>query len=339
MKDGSKNITKSVQYDLFGQFVTNDSAGISNTVKIWERIPKYFPSRTLQRHIPKKGHPDPYEWEYVENGQRYTVIIQPALIKEKSEYKAYFPSSTEEIIEEVLKKILSKQQYGIHDPEQSKTWVRFSLSMIYREMKERGCQRNRNEIKRAIQIMSKCNISFYKGEEEVWSGSILQDIITVGRSDYIENTEAHHIARMPLFISHSINQLDYRQFNYNRLMHCKSQLTRWIYKKLIHDYSYASMMNSYHFMYSTLKGSGLIQQSREIDNRKKVIFSLDELVKSNVLMSNYGVDEKKSGRKIIDIKYTVTATHEFTKEQKAANKRINDNKKQASKSGIQLVNN
>ena len=335
-KEAPKSTIESVQFDLFGQFLTNDKADNSNTVRIWERIPKYFPAKTLQKHIPKEGHPSPYEWEYSDNGQKYTVIIQPALIKEKGEYKAFFPSSTEEIIEEVLKKFLTNQQYGIHDPNQAETWVRFSLSMVYREMKSRGCQRNRNEIKRAIQIMSKCNVSLYKDHEEVWTGAILQDLVTVGRKDYIEDSDAHHIARMPLFISHSINQLDYRQFNYDRLMHCKSQLTRWIYKKLIHDYRHASMMNTYHFMYSTLKNSGLIQQSREIDNRKKVISSLEELVKSKVVLK-YEVDEKKAGRKIVDVKYTVTATPEFTKEQKAANKRLSDHKTKAINSGIEVL--
>ena len=118
MKKLPKNTIQSVQYDLFGQFVTNDKADTSNTLRIWERIPKYFPAKTLQKHMPKKGHPDPYEWEYIENGYKYTVIIQPALIKEGLEYKAYFPSSTEDNIEEVLKKILSNQNYGIHDPSQ-----------------------------------------------------------------------------------------------------------------------------------------------------------------------------------------------------------------------------
>ena len=33
---------KSVQLELFGQFVTNDQSEVSNTVELWESIPKYF---------------------------------------------------------------------------------------------------------------------------------------------------------------------------------------------------------------------------------------------------------------------------------------------------------
>jgi len=53
---------KSIQFDLFGEFITNNKGEVSNTVEIWERIPKYFPSRTLEKLRPEKGQPDPYEW-------------------------------------------------------------------------------------------------------------------------------------------------------------------------------------------------------------------------------------------------------------------------------------
>ena len=33
---------KSIQYDLFSCFLSNDESEISNTVEYWERIPKYF---------------------------------------------------------------------------------------------------------------------------------------------------------------------------------------------------------------------------------------------------------------------------------------------------------
>ncbi len=64
------------------------------------------------------------------------------------------------------------------------------------------------EIKRAIEVMNKCNIAFYKEGKELWSGAILQDLVTVDRKEYIADTDSHHIARLPLFISHAINQLE-----------------------------------------------------------------------------------------------------------------------------------
>jgi hypothetical protein len=175
--------------------------------------------------------------------------------------------------------------------------------------------------------MNKCNISLFKDKKEVWSGTILQDLVTVGREDYLADTDAHHIGRLPLFISHAINRLEYRQFNYDRLMSCDEQLSRFIYKKLINRYRHANFINNYHFMFLDLKNSGLLQQKRDIDNRRKVLSALNELKEKNIIAS-YETDERKESRAITDVKYTIFPSNQFISEQKAANKRVNDTEKQ-----------
>ena len=236
-------------------------------------------------------------------------------------YKAFFPGATEELVEEALKKILTDQNYGLHDPKNAETWIRFSLSMISRELKAQGRTRTCLQIKQAIKVMSGCIITLYREGEEVWTGSILQDLVTVNREKYLVDTNAQHIARFPLFISHAINKLEYRQFNYARLMDCNDQLTRWIYKKLIHRYRQASFLNDYHINFLTIREeSGFLQQDRAADNRKKVIKSLEELISRNVLFS-YKTKEHRIGRKIVDVTYIVKPSQELVKEQKAANKR------------------
>lgn len=324
----NSELPDSHQFELFTKFVANDKTDISNTIKLWERIPKYFPARTMDKLRTKDGLAKPFQFEYTDKGISHTVEIQPALIKQPNgEYLAYFPSGSEEIIEEVLKKILSEQQYGLHDTRKSKseTWVRFSISMLERELKARGCARNKTEIKRSIEIMAKTVISFYKENKEVWSGTILQDLLTVDRQDFLENPDKLHAARLPIFISQAIDSLEFRQFNYKRLMNFERQLTRWVYKQLVNEYRQASVMNSYHFLFSTLKSSGLLQQKLESDNRKSVLQALEELIRNEVLLS-YETEEKKQGRKIIDVKYIVVASSKFTSEQKAANKRNTDQK-------------
>ncbi len=42
MKKPPDKPKKSVQLELFTQFVTNDQSSVSNTIELWERIPKYF---------------------------------------------------------------------------------------------------------------------------------------------------------------------------------------------------------------------------------------------------------------------------------------------------------
>jgi len=212
MKKPPKDPIKSLQLDLFSQFVTNDQSQVSNTIELWERIPKYFfTAKQVEKLRTIDGLAEPYEWAYTENGNEYTVSIQPALIKQKDrKYKAFFPGVTEELVEEALKKIFSDQQYAIHDPEKTESWIKFTLGMIQKALKTKGRSRSIDEIKQAIEVMNKCNIALYKNKKEIWSGAILQDLVTVGREEYLASTDTHHIARLPLFISHSINNSCYK---------------------------------------------------------------------------------------------------------------------------------
>lgn len=339
MKQPPSTPIKSVQYDLFTQFVTNDPSEVSNAVEIWDSIPKYFMTRAqTEKRRTEHGHADPVEWHYRYNNQEFTVTIQPALLKQDDgSYKAFFPSVTEELVEEALKKILSDQTYGLHDVNKSETWVRFTLQMIRKELKARRRSRNGVEIKHAIDVMNKCNVTVSKGKKEVWSGAILQDLVTVGREEYLADSDAHHIARLPLFISHSINQLRIRQFNLDRLMACDEQLARWIYRKLIHRFKHASVTNTYHFSYeSVLAESALLQQSRDNDNRRKIRTALEELKVRGVLMF-YSEALKKDGRKVVDAIYEVRPTSDFMREQKAANKRESDGRDKAASAGLNLI--
>lgn len=329
---------QSIQYDLFRQFITNDESSVSNTIEFWECIPKYFLTpKQIEKHLPEHGQPDPFRWKYVHDGQEYTVVIQPALLEEEDgSYKAYFPGATEELVEEALKKILSDQNFGIHDPAKHETWVRFSLSMIHKELQSKNRTRNRVQIKQAIQVLSRSVLTLYRGKKEIWSGNILQDLVTVDREKYLADSKQYHVGRLPLFISRAIDRLESRQFNYERLMSCSEQLSRWIYRRLIHRYVQADHCNRYHFMYSDILHSGLLQQSDDGSNRKKVISALKELITKEVINS-YDVDAKKAKNGVIvDAKYTVTPSAKFIGEQKAANKRNKDNLTKAVAHGYSL---
>lgn len=319
---------KSYQMDLFSSFLANDESDFSNTVDLWERIPKYFLSPQEQKKLrTDTGLANPFTHDYVLRGKNgeplpYKVVIQPALIEQsEGAYKAFFPGKSEELIEEVLKKIFTEQHLGIHDPENAESWVKFSYSMIKRELQQRGCTRNHPEIKQSLDIMSKCILTVYEDEKEIYTGAILQDYCSVDRRRFLDDPKAYHIARLSVFVSHAINKLQFRQYNYRRLMDCKEQLSRWLLRRLINRFTYASVMTTHHFMFSTIKAeSGLLRGQNERKSRAKVITSLEELIEKGAIM-HYEIAEKREGRKIVDVKYTITPTHEFSAEQKAANKR------------------
>lgn len=324
---------KSVQFDLFTAFLTNDEGAVSNAIELWDSIPKYFLTPKQQEKLrTSEGLAQSYQWEYIYQGKPCRVRIQPALIEQPDgRDKAFFPSVTEELVEEALKKIFTDQHYGIHDPAKGESWVKFTLGMLCKELKAKGRERNRNEIKHAIAVLSRCILTLYQDGKEVYSGPILSDLVTVNRNEYLADSDNYHAARLPVFISHSINRLQYRQFNYARLMECDGQLTRTLYKRLVHRYRHASLLDTYHFMFSDIKqASGLLEQGTDGRNRAKLADALNELQEKHVLLS-YMSEDVKEGRKVTDVKYTVTAAPDFIREQKAANKRDRENFDKAQK--------
>ena len=89
-------------------------------------------------------------------------------------------------------------------------------------------------------------------------------------------------------------------------------------------------------MVGDLKGCGLLQQTRESDNRRTALEALDELVRRGIL-ARYTSLERKEGKKIVNVKYTVYPSSDFIKEQKAAGKRVTDNEAKALNEGLQIV--
>lgn len=329
---------RSIQYSLFSNFLANETKDVSNTIEMWESIPKYFFSPQMMKKLrTENGLANPFSWAYISNNRSFKVVVQPALIEQSDgSYLAVFPSITEELIEEALKKIFAEQN-GIHDPVNAESWVRFSLSKLHKELKERNRERNRDQIKRSIEIMSKCIITVYCEDQEVYRGAILSDLVSVNRRSYISDTESTWVARLPLFLSLGINQLAYRQYNYGRIMRCDEQLSRWLYKRLVNRFIQAGDGNSYHINFSEVQqSSGLLQMSSAQGNREKMASCLRELQEVGVLTKSETTETKK-GKKITEIKYTLFASSEFIAEQKAANKRLRENWKSAAIAGIEVA--
>lgn len=323
----------SKQYDLFTTFF-GDAQNLSNTIELWDAIPKYAASARLQTKLKdKNGNLPVYEQEFLYRPTidglpkeiSCKVAIQPAHIqKPDGSYEQFYPSTDEELVEEVLKKLFTDQQLGHHTPSSDESWVRFSLYMIQNELKARGKTRSINEIKRSLEILSRAVITVeFAGSSRkmLYTNPILNDLTGVTRADYFSDPKSLWCTRLPALISKSVNELSYRQFNYGKLMSLSSPLARWLHKRLSHQYTQASLTDSYHLNYSTIhRDSGLLHHSRISANIKTVDTALEELKSSDVLRG-FEKDEKRQGKKILDVTYTMLPTLTFRDEIKTANAR------------------
>lgn len=323
---------ESKQYDLFTTFF-GDPAELSNTLELWDAIPKYSMSRRAQNNLRDSNGRLPFlehEFEYknrlLDKPIKARLKIQPALIEEEDgSVKDYYPSYTEDLIEEVLKKIFADQQYGLHFPTKGESWVRFSAHMIRKELAARGHTRSLQEIKKSLEIMAKCSLEVQfsgQGRGLVYNNPILSNMVRTTREDLAEDPNAKWMAQLPALISKGVDELSYRQFNYALHMNL-SQLGMWLHKRLVHRYRNASLFHPYTFAFTSVeRDSRLLNHVRKTRNIQSVRDALDE-IKAKDIIHSWEEDERRSGRQIDDVIFTVYASSDFTDHVKASLARAN----------------
>ena len=325
-------VPASKQYELFTEFF-GDHAEHSNTIELWDSIPKYAVNLRRQSNLRnEQGRLPVHEYNFVYTDPKKVdhdcrIEVQPASIKTKGGFRDFYPSAADELVEEVLRKIFADANYGLHTPRESESWVKFSLSMIRKELKTRGKTRSIDEIKRSIEILARTTIALYKEDDDtpVYTAPILADLTRVNRAAYLDDPKALWIARLPALVSKSVNELTYRQINYGTLMSFDSQLARWLHKKLSHRYIYASWNKPFNMLLSSIKrDSGLLETNRVTKDRQKLEEALDQLKDAGVLLDWTGEERRGEKNAIVDVLYTLQAHPDFTSDMKAANARRSD---------------
>lgn len=122
-------------------------------------------------------------------------------------------------------------------------------------------------------------------------------------------------------VHESIVSLTYRQYNYKIGMNIRSPLARFIYKRMSHYWTQASLSTPYT---PSLK-SFLSQSPRELsprmpENVRAMKNALDVLAGEQVI-SEYEANHIKDGRKTLDVRYVILPHDKFVKQMMASNKR------------------
>jgi hypothetical protein len=102
----------------------------------------------------------------------------------------------------------------------------------------------------------------------------------------------------------------------------KHRLSRWLYKRLAHNYLQAGVLTPYTIKLSTiLRDSGTHQSERGKDNRKRVEEAFEELQVKRVLI-RYETEILRGKRaKVLDAKYVLYPDMDFITEVKKSNSR------------------
>jgi hypothetical protein len=323
-----------VQIDLFSNFVCNtieERNRLSNAIDIWDSTPRYSVSRKEQtkRRDSNGGLPlltIPYEYR----GQRYTATIQPAMVQDGDQMLAYYPSASEELVEDALRKIAVRQNQGFNqgffEKQTARSGVSFSLHELREELADRGHTRSYYQIIQSLTILRRSHIEIKAGDgrgESLIAANYLPAMAAVSQKQLADDPSSRWVAQFHPLVTQSIDRLTYRQFNYDQMMRHSTQLARWLHRQLALKFTFAGLTApDFEVRYSTIKrDSAMLNRGQERDNRKDVDEAFAELVRNGVLQKITKKSHTAARGKVIDVTYLLKPSPEFVKEMKAANKR------------------
>ncbi|MBV8772088.1 MAG: replication protein [Deltaproteobacteria bacterium] len=322
------------QLNLFQDFLCNTKAerdNLSNAIDLWDNVPRYSISRKAMDEARIDGlFLKSHRAEFQYKGRTYLRIVTPARVQDlDGKEREYYASANEELIEDALRKIATEQFSGYFDKPNYSSGVVFTLYMLREELKRRGHTRSYQEIVLGLNIMHHSNIEIAEQTDEgrqksVLSSPYLPVLAIVTRGHLRDDPKAKWMVQFHPFVTGSIDQVTYRQFNYHLMMSHSTQLARWLHKQLVLKYTFASLTIPFEMRYSTVKrDSALLENyTRSRAAIDALHQALTELQKHKVLLGFSRENITGPRGKLLDAVFTLTASMDFIHDTKAGSKRL-----------------
>jgi hypothetical protein len=318
------------QLNLFQTFLCNNTDErdqLSNAIDLWDNVPRYSISRQAMTKARINGRfLEKHEAKFQHRGHMYTRIISPARVTDLDGIdRDYYPSATEELVEDALRKLAIEQQAGYFDMPNYRSGVVFTLYQLRQELTERGHTRSYQQLVLALNILSHCIIDIRPegNGEALATAPCLPSLVAVSRARLRDDPKAKWVVQFHPFITASIEKVTYRQFNYHLMMSHSTQLARWLHKQLALKYTFASFSSPFEMRYSTVKrDSGLLDgYTRQRDALAALEEAFTELKDHQVLLTFTRKDITGLRGKLTDAVFTLTPSTEFVRDTKAGSKR------------------
>ena len=324
------------QLNLFQNFLYNrdeERDKLSNIIDLWDSVPRYSVSRQAMHKSRKHGSilkKHTAQFQYM--NRTLTCTISPARVTDlDGEERDYYPSATEEIVEDALRKLATDQQAGFFDKPNYRSGVVFSLYAVREELKKRGHTRSYQEVRLSLDILSGSIIEIEgrnsdNSGEAIMRSAYLPSVIAVSRTTLKDDPTAKWAVQFHPLITGSIDKVTYRQFNYDLMMSHTTQLARWLHKQLLLKYTFADHTKPFEMRYSTVKrDSGLLDgYSRERAAIDALEAAFNDLQARKVISSFERKDTTGPRRKLLDVLFKIWPSIDFVREMKASNKRLSE---------------
>ena len=330
------------QLSLFQGFLANsddDREALSNAIDLWDSIPRYTVPRKKQEEMRQAGGYLPIrKVDFQYRNKAYTAQIRPARLEVKDaqgrptgETVEHYPSAREELIEHALRKLAAEQFVGFFDKPDYRSGVAFTLYRLRQELASQGHAMTYEGLAEGLEVMHYAYLAVIDAASDPEDPSMISQpflpaLAKVNRKGRAADPEAKWFVQFHGLVTNSINQITYRQFNYQRLMKCSTQLARWLISQLVLKYTQAAIHNSFEMRFSTIRrdSSLLNGYARQRDALAALDSAWQEVKDLGALFSIQRADQRGSRGKLEDVIYKLVPSREFVAEQKAANRRLND---------------
>jgi len=213
----------------------NNSKKYSNTIELYDFMPKYFWGRVERIKVekPRKNDKAPREvfkevLPHLESpfecrGVKYKLELIPASIKGKDGIERdFYPGKCEELVEATLLKYAAEGQGVFLDDLVS---VTFTIYQIQKDLKDQGHSYSKEQIKKALQICRRTNLIVTSENGQIVLESSMFEMLGLQTQEDWKGTgeKIKCFVRFNPLVTRSINKKDFRLLNYSRFAQIKKR--------------------------------------------------------------------------------------------------------------------
>jgi hypothetical protein len=107
--------TQPEQLSLFQAFLPDTDPKYSNTIELYDAVPKYFALKHMEDKRENGKYLPILQRDFEHRGEQYHLRLRPARIQyEDGSEREYYPSYREELVEDALRKIACDRLNGVY---------------------------------------------------------------------------------------------------------------------------------------------------------------------------------------------------------------------------------
>ena len=328
------------QLDLFEQFAKTTPAQYTHTLELFDAIPKFtFGALTNLR---RKASLEVVKRDFLWNGQRLRVTIEPTVLsakdprdRSKEITKQILPGSREEQVYRVLRKMASDPyaERQVREGRNPSVALVFTLGHLRTKLAEVGHEYRVNEIKEALQVLSRTPIKLQNLDtnKELYSSNSYIEVEYTGEIGDTTGSVTTISVHFNKLAARAILEGMTDWVHYERLMSLHDPLGEWIYESLTRNFRQAGVEYGYTLTLSRILAESPMRAYPQLrDNVKRVRKALRKLVEREVLQAfppykeNRKFAQQTAGRgrrQLVDVEWVIMPGAEVVADIKADNAR------------------